>query len=69
MKSKEFKWFKYPYWSSCLGKKEFKSLIEASDAGRSVMYNNSNKVQLYIYKCDYCEKYHLTNTETENRVF
>lgn len=66
---KTFNWFKYPEWSSCLGKKRYKSIIEASDSGKLQMYNNNNTIQLYIYKCDYCQKYHLTTQVTENRVF
>ncbi len=63
------KWFKYPYWSSCYGKKAYNSIIEASDGGKLSMHNNSYSNQLYIYACDYCNKYHLTTTPTENRVF
>lgn len=61
--------FKYPIWSSCSGKKKYDNFDLANNAGKGSMYNNNYEKQLYIYHCQYCNKYHLTNQETKDRVF
>lgn len=62
------KYSKYPEWLSCYGKKQYDNINEANDIGISSMYNSNYKIQLYIYECEYCNKYHLTNKETDIRV-
>jgi len=59
---------KYPEHSSCSGKKQYNDVLMATDAGRAQMYNNGFKIQLYIYECEYCKKYHLTQQKTEMPV-
>lgn len=61
-------WFKYPESLSCLSKKKYKTIIEASDAGKMQMYNNNYTIQLYMYECDYCKQYHLTQQVTDLKV-
>jgi hypothetical protein len=58
---------KYPEYSSCIGKKKYDSVIDASDAGKMQMFNNGFKMELYMYQCGYCEKYHLTQQITDNK--
>jgi len=59
---------KYPEHLSCTGKKKYKSVLDASDAGRAQMYNNKYEIQLYMYECEYCKNYHLTQQKTEMPV-
>lgn len=61
--------FKYPIWVSCSGKNKYKTLNDANLAGKNSMYKSNYSYQLYIYECQYCNQYHLTNQHTENRVF
>jgi hypothetical protein len=62
-------WFKNPWWTSCSGKKKYKTFELANQAGIQSMFNDNYKNDLYIYECDYCKEYHLTSKETNNRVF
>lgn len=59
---------KYPEHYSCKGKKQYKDVLLASDAGRAQMYNNKFNIQLYIYECDYCKQFHLTQQKTKMPV-
>lgn len=59
---------KYPEHLSCSGKKRYKTLLIASDAGRAQEYNNKYTIKLYIYECTYCNEFHLTQIKTENPV-
>jgi len=66
--------YKYPEHSSCKSKKSYDTINDANDAGKLSMYNalelnNTLPIQLYIYQCEYCNKYHLTRFETEYKVF
>lgn len=54
---------------SCKSKKQYLTIDHANDMGKIQMFNNSNNPQLYIYKCSYCDKYHLTQKETDLKVF
>ena len=53
---------------SCFGKKKYKDVIAASDAGKSQIYNSNFTIQLYIYECEYCNQYHLTQQKTDIKV-
>jgi len=59
---------KYPEYLSCSGKRKYKTVLDASDAGRVQEYNNSYTVKLYIYECEYCKNFHLTQQKTEMPV-
>lgn len=59
---------KYPEHSSCKGKKSYNTLNHANDIGKIQIYEN-NSEQLYIYQCNYCNKYHLTQQKTEYQVY
>lgn len=64
--------FKYPEHLSCKWKKKYDNIDQANDAGKLQMFDNEDNIlirQLYIYQCDYCNKYHLTQQETEYKVF
>jgi len=63
-----FQWNKYPESLSCFTKKKYKDVIAASDAGKSQIYNSNFTIQLYIYECDYCHQYHLTQQKTDIKV-
>lgn len=60
---------KYPKWSSCSGKKKYDTINIANSAGLSQMYNSNFTIQLYIYECEHCKKYHLTSQLTEFKVY
>lgn len=62
------KWSKYPESISCFGKKQYKDIIAASDAGKIQIYNSGYKLELYIYECPYCLKFHLTQQITDTKV-
>lgn len=59
---------RYPEHSSCFGKKRYDSAVLASDAGRMQMYNSGYTIKLYMYECEYCKKFHLTQQKTKMPV-
>jgi len=59
---------KYPEHLSCLSKKKYKTVSLASDAGKTQVYNSKFTIQLYIYECDYCNEFHLTQQKTDMPV-
>ena len=59
---------KYPEYSSCSGKKSYKNVLLATDAGKAQEYNSNFTIKLYIYECDYCKCFHLTQQKTEMSV-
>lgn len=66
--------YKYPEHSSCRSKKSYDTIDLANDAGKLSMFtalelNNTLPIQLYIYECEYCNKYHLTRFQTNCKVF
>lgn len=63
-----FRWSKYPESLSCFGKKKYKDAIAAIDAGKIQIYNSNFTIELYIYECDYCQQYHLTQQKTDIKV-
>ena len=56
---------KYPIYSSCTPKKKYSDIIAASDAGKMQMYDRNYEVELYIYQCEHCQQYHLTQQVTD----
>lgn len=61
--------YKYPEHLSCRWKKKYLTIDQANDAGKSQMYANNFEIQLYIYQCEYCSNFHLTQQEAEYKVF
>lgn len=59
---------KYPEHTSCSGKKRYATTGLATDAGKTQEYNNRYTVKLYIYECEYCDGFHLTQTPTDMPV-
>lgn len=61
----------YPKHLSCDAKKAYNDINMANDIGKMQMYNMSGDrigPQLYIYHCEYCNKYHLTQQQAEFKV-
>lgn len=61
--------YTYPEYSSCRWKKKYLTIDQANDAGKLQMYNLDYTIQLYIYQCEYCNNFHLTQQETEHKIF
>ena len=61
--------YKYPEYSSCRWKKKYKTIDQANDAGKLQLFNNKYAIELYIYECEYCMQYHLTQQKTEHKIF
>lgn len=48
---------------SCLDKKN----LSKQEADRVVDWNSSRGKLLYYYKCDFCQSYHMTRQEPNNK--
>lgn len=59
---------KYPKYLSCFAKKKYKTVLLASDSGRAQVYNSKFTIKLYIYECEYCKEFHLTQQVTDMPV-
>ncbi len=60
--------------NACRSKKSYDTVDQANDAGKLSMYtalelNNTQPIQLYIYDCNVCNKFHLTRFITDMKVF